>query len=169
MAKAPGQQINFRKLYNKTYGDIAQVGRGIKLNPQQFFEFAVEYFTWAESQAIAATETAAFQGHVYETGISKPRIFTIGGLALFCSISPSCFVEWRKKPGYKEVMEFVDGVIYEQKFQLAANGIVNAGFIIKDLNLGGPDTEINIENKNVSSSVTTEEFKEAVRDILGDL
>ena len=66
-------------------------------------------------------------------------------------------------------MEFIDSVIYEQKFQLAANGIVNAGFIAKDLGVDQP-ANINVsasaEGGSAINNVTAEEVKEAVADIL---
>ena len=64
-------------------------------------------------------------------------------------------------------MDFIDGVVYEQKFQLAANNIVNAGFIGKEIGIEKPAT-VTIENNTSASvdAVTAEEVKEAVIDIL---
>ena len=65
-------------------------------------------------------------------------------------------------------MEFIDSVIYEQKFQLAAKGVVSANFIGKDLGLdNAPQINVSATAENTSiEAVTAEEVKEAVIDIL---
>lgn len=159
---------NFKALYLKQYGEIAKLNHRHNYTPEQVFNLAVKYFTWAEENAIKAAETAAFQGVVTESLVHRVRIFTINGLSLFTAISKGAFQKWRKEDGFSDVMEFIDGVIHEQKFQLAANGIINAAFIGKDLGIDKP-AEVNIENNNTLANVTTEEVKDAVRDILGEL
>lgn len=161
------EAINFKSLYNKRYGDIVTMNRNHQYTPEQVFDLAVRYFTWAEENSIKATETAAFQGVVSEHRIHKPRVFTLSGLRLFCGFSAGILDHWRKTEGFRDVMEFIDGVIYEQKFQLAANGIVNASFIGKDLGIDSAPT-VNIENTNETTieNVSVDEVKEAVRDIL---
>lgn len=159
---------NFKALYLKQYGEIAKLNHRHNYTPEQVFNLAVKYFSWAEENAIKAAETAAFQGIVTENLVHKVRIFTLNGLSLYTAISKNTLMNWRKEPGFSDVMEFIDGVIHEQKFQLAANGIINAGFIGKDIGIDKP-AEINIDNSNSLSAVTTEEVKDAVRDILGEL
>lgn len=158
---------NFKKLYNKQYGDIAKMTKAHKYTPEQVFDLAVRYFTWAEENHIQAAETASFQGDVYESKIHKPRVFTLNGFRLFAGLSASVLEKWRREPGFSDVMDFIDGVVYEQKFQLAANNIVNAGFIGKEIGIEKPAT-VTIENNTISSvdAVTAEEVKEAVIDIL---
>lgn len=161
---------NFKELYNKKYGDIANLNHRHNYTPEQVFNLAVKYFAWAEANAIKAAETAAFQGVVTENLVHKTRVFTIKGLRLFCGFSSGVIVKWRTDPGFAEVMDFIDDVIYEQKFQLAANGIVNASFIGKELGIDKA-AEVNVTANSSASAatVTTEEFKEAVNDILGAL
>lgn len=158
---------NFKKLYNKQYGDIAKMTKAHKYTPEQVFDLAVRYFTWAEENHIQAAETASFQGDVYESKIHKPRVFTLNGFRLFAGLSASVLEKWRREPGFSEVMDFIDGVVYEQKFQLAANNIVNAGFIGKEIGVEKP-ASINVEATADSSieSVTAEEVKKAVHDVL---
>lgn len=161
---------NFKDLYNKKYGDIANLNHRHNYTPEQVFSLAVKYFSWAEENAIKAAETAAFQGIVTENLVHKTRVFTLKGLRLFCGFSSGVLVKWRGEPGFCDVMDFIDDVIYEQKFQLAANGIVNASFIGKELGIDKA-AEVNVTSNSSASAaaVTPEEFKEAVKDILGDL
>ena len=169
---APHEALNFKRLYNKQYGDIVQLNKSHRYTPEQIFELAIKYFEWAELNAIKAAETSSFQGRTYQDEIRKPRVFTVNGLRLFCGWSKCAVEKWRKEPGFSEVMEFIDTVITEQKFQLAANGVINAAFIAKDLGVDQP-TQINV-NANAESSaaiaeVGADEVREAVRDILAEI
>lgn len=166
--KKPHEAYNFKRLYNKKYGDIITLNKGHRYTPEQVFDMAIRYFEWAEANALKAAETSSFQGRTYQDEIRKPRVFTLNGLRLFNSWSKCALDKWRKEPGFCDVMEFIDSVIYEQKFQLAANGVVNANFIGRDLGLDNP-TQINVtataENTSIND-VNADEVKEAVLDIL---
>lgn len=165
----PHQALNFKRLYNKQYGDIVQLNKSHRYTPEQVFELAIKYFEWAELNAIKAAETSSFQGRTYQDEIRKPRVFTVNGLRLFCGWSKCAVEKWRKEPGFSEVMEFIDTVITEQKFQLAANGVINASLIGKELGLD-QSPQINVsasaESAAAINDVNAEEVKEAVLDIL---
>ena len=167
----PNEAHNFKWLYNKKYGDIASMNKSHRYTPELVFEMAVKYFEWAETNAIKVGETSSFQGRTYQDTVRKTRIFTIKGLRLFNSWSYCAIEKWRKEPGFREVMEFIDDVIQEQKFQLAANGAVNASLVAKDLGLDKP-AQINVaavaENTTIND-VTAEEVRDAVRDILEEI
>lgn len=161
---------NFKELYNKKYGDIANLSHRHPMTPETVFNLAVKYFSWAEDQAIKAIETASFQGAVVENLVHKPRIFTLNGFCLYCGVTASSIQSWRSSPGFSEVMEFIDAVIHEQKYQLAASNLINAGFVGKEIGIDKA-AEVSVQN-NVSAgavSVTPDEFKAAVKDILGEL
>ena len=170
MARNPEPVVkacNFKKLYNQKYGDIIKMNNSHKYTPEQVFDLAVRYFTWAEENHIQAAETASFQGDVYESKVHKPRVFTINGFRLFAGISDTVLSKWRREPGYCDVMEFIDGVVFEQKFQLAANNMINAGFIGKEIGVDKPASVTVEATANASiDSVTADEVKEAVIDIL---
>ena len=163
------EAYNFKELYKKQYGDIAKLTTANRYTPEQIFNLAVKYFEWAELNAIKSAESASFQGKTYQDEVTKPRIFTMSGLRLFCSFSKCAVDKWRKEPGFAEVMEFIDSVIFEQKFQLAANGIVNAGFIGKELGIEQASTinvSANAEAASDVNNVTAEEVRDAVKDIM---
>lgn len=157
---------NFKTLYNKKYGDIAMVAVNRKYTPEEVFDFAVRYFTWAEGEAIKAIETAAFQGVVSENLIHKPRVFTLTGLALFMGVKIGSFARWRSEPGYSDVMEFIDNVIYEQKYQLGVAGIINSTIVGKELGIDKPQ-EITISNNSTANDVDS--MKEALESVISKL
>lgn len=160
---------NFKKLYRKKYGDIASVTGRKLFTPEQLFNLAVSYFEWAEQNQIKAAETASFQGEVEESLVHKTRVFTVTGLCLFCGVTQGALTKWRREEGYSEVMEFIDSVIFEQKYQLAANGIINASFIGKDLGIDKP-ASISVENSATAVSVSADQqMAEAVNSVLDNL
>lgn len=152
---------NFKELYNKKYGDIANLNHRHPMTPETVFNLAVKYFSWAESQAIKAIETASYQGVVTENLVHKPRIFTLNGFCLYCGVTASSIQSWRASPGFSEVMAFVDSVIHEQKYQLAAANIINAGFVGKEIGIDKP-AEVNVSSV-VNDKQTVED---AVRSVL---
>lgn len=161
---------NFKELYRKQFGDV--ISKQKTMTPQQLFDMGVSYFEWAESNQIKAAETASFQGEVSESLIHKVRVFTLNGFALYAGCTINTLNRYRSEAGYGEVMEFIDSVIYEQKFQLAANGIVNPGFIGKDL---GIDKPANITVETVASANSTavgtveQQMEQAVTNVLDSL
>lgn len=170
MAKfEPKEAVNFKKLYRKNYGDIVKMHDHDKLTPEQLFDMAVSYFEWAEQNHLKAAETASFQGHISEGKVHKARVFTVTGLRLFCAISENRLNAYRNRDGYREVMEFIDSVIYEQKYQLAVTGIINANLIAKDLGID-KNAQVNVTATATSGeAVTKEDIGEAVKSILEDL
>lgn len=157
---------NFKELYNKKYGDIANLSHRHPMTPETVFNLAVKYFSWAENQAIKAIETASFQGVVTENLVHKPRVFTLNGFCLYCGVTASSIQSWRASPGFADVMEFIDSVIREQKYQMAASGIVNPGMISKELGIDKPQ-EITITN--TSSANDVDKMKEALESVINKL
>lgn len=166
-AKEHIEQGSFKQLYNKNYGDIARVGANAQLTPEQLFKFAVSYFSWAESNSLKTLETASFQGDVKESKTHKARIFTLRGFCLFSNLSMKHLTRYRDKDGYREVMEFIDNVIYEQKYQMAATNTANANFLAKDLEID-KGTSITVNNGD-ENAVSKEDLVDAVSSVLGAL
>lgn len=162
---ASSKTINFRDLYNKKYGD-AIVNRRNKYTPEQLWEHAVAYFTWAESNAIKSAESVAHQGDLSEHRTHKTRVFSLNGFRLFCSISGSSWEWCKSNPDYAEVIEMVTTVIHEQKYQLAVNNIINASLVGKELGIDKPQ-EITISNNSSANDVDT--MKEALESVISKL
>lgn len=164
------ESLNFKQLWNKRYADIVgkELNKQNKITPEQVMNLIVQYFEWAELNAIKAGEAASFQGRVYQDTIHKPRIFTWEGLKLFCNFSGGSLQRWKLTPGFDVVIEFAESVIKEQKYQLAANGMINSTMIAKELGIDKGDT-FNI-SANAETEVNTEEaMKNAVASVLGKI
>ncbi|WP_349043516.1 hypothetical protein, partial [Brucella melitensis] len=82
-----------------------------------------------------------------------------------CGVNQSTLGRYRHDPNYAPVMEFIDSVIYEQKFQLAAVGMINASFVGKEMGID-KGANINVNAEGGAATITTEEVKAAVKDVL---
>lgn len=168
--KTAAESLNFKKLYNKQYSDIvgANISGNNKLTPEQLMQLVVNYFEWAETNAIKAGAESSFQGRTYQDTITRPRVFTWNGLTLFLGVSTGIIQRWKRQPGYMEVLDFADQVIREQKYQYAANGMINTNMIAKELGIDKGDT-FNISANAEAEANTEEAMEKAVVSVLSKL
>ncbi|WEY17726.1 terminase small subunit [Vibrio phage Vc1] len=164
------ESLNFKKLYNKQYTDIVggSINNKSELTPEQLMQLVVNYFEWAETNAIKAGGSESFQGRTYQDTIHRPRVFTWNGLTLFPGVSTGIIQRWKRQPGYMEVLDFADMVIREQKYQYAANGMINTNMIAKELGIDKGDT-FNISANAEAEANTEEAMEKAVESVLSKL
>lgn len=123
------------------YAEILQDSRKRKktifLTPDDFLTAVIEYFQWCEDNPILEEQVNVWQGNVIRTDLSKVRAFTKQGLATYLGIPRSRLDSYkeRKDPAWAEVIEQIEQVIYTQKFENAAAGLLNSNIIIRDLGL----------------------------------
>ena len=126
---------------------------------EELFERAKAYFAWIDAHPLQELQAFHNKGSIVSAQIPKMRAYTIEGLATFIGISSRVMERYRNGElgeDHKEVMEFIDQIMYSQKFEGAAANMMNAGFISRALGLadkremtganGGP-----IETKDVSA------------------
>lgn len=129
----------------------------------ELWQACVEYFEWAEANPLHEDNLVTFQGAARHVPLAKMRAMTITGLCLFLDIARSTWDEWRhSRPDLSDIITRAEAVIYSQKFEGAAAGLLVPNIIARDLGLaerseltgkdGGP-----VETKDVSA-----------RDILAD-
>ncbi len=102
---------NFKELYKKKFGTVLAKNRA--MTPEQLFDLSVKYFEWAEDNAIKASESASFQGGVYESLVHKPRVFTWTGYRLFIGASEAAIIKW--KPANKPAQKITTPAIINKK------------------------------------------------------
>lgn len=124
------------------------IPRGMMLTIPHYFQKACEeYFQWCEDNPVYEMKFVFSE----EKSLTKPRVFTIGGLCIFIGISKS---EWdRKRNGddedFKQVIDWAEEVIRNQKYTGAAVNLFNSMLIMRDLGITDK-----IENKNINISPT---------------
>jgi len=104
--------------------------------PEELWEAAVEYFTWATENPLPSAKTVTSGGVSHLANVPKLRAFTIRGMALHMGIQNATWVEWRtSRPDLSEIMGLCEDIVYSQKFEGAASGLLSTNIIARDLGL----------------------------------
>lgn len=105
--------------------------------PNDMWLAACEYFCWMESRPQYEIRPFHYQGHVNMKPIPRRRPFTQKGLLLFFDMSKYIWAQYKgtRGEGYATVVERIEDVIYQQKFEGATADLFNASIIARDLGL----------------------------------
>lgn len=102
---------------------------------QKLLDLCVEYFKWNEDNPLISAEAVKFQGEGTLMQVPKMRPMTLAALCVHLGIANSTWAEWRKRDDLSEVIQYVENVIWSQKFEGAAADMLNASIISRDLGL----------------------------------
>lgn len=124
--------------------------------PELLWEAACEYFQWCVDNPLEREElikSGQEVGKTYSVNVMRP--FTIHGLCIYLDCSTSYFRNLKHEQAGKDqdfltVIERIQEVIYNQKFEGAAAGFFNANIISRDLGLA-ERTESHNVNENLNS------------------
>lgn len=134
-----GRQSEARRvleLYNyKAILTSAANGYAHYARPQDFAAKVAEYFKLAEDNPLAEDKVMTVDKEVVHESVDKVRAFTKRALCVYCHIPESRLTAYRSRKGFAEVVEVAEKVIWTQKFENAAAGLLNASIIGKDLGL----------------------------------
>lgn len=125
----PGSQANPWK---------ASVGREkIFKTPQDLLDACVEYFEWVHDNPLVMAKPFSGEGRSWNHGVPMMRAMTQKGLYNFLGIGQHTWSDYKLKhgPDYAAVVERVESVIYQQKFEGAAAGLLNPLIIARELGL----------------------------------
>lgn len=102
--------------------------------PEDLWEACLEYFEWVEQNPLL--EGIAFQGKVAPDGLPKMRAMTVEGLCVFLDIDKTTWFDWRNnRSDLSHVISKVETIIFQQKFEGASAGFLNANLISRHLGL----------------------------------
>lgn len=104
-------------------------------DPSQLIELAKGYFNWATDNPLIETKAFAHQGTAWNHEMDRVRAFTIKGFMIYSGLTNKEIKEFRLDPNYVEAMEWIDNVIYQQKFEYAAVDMLNSSIIARDIGL----------------------------------
>lgn len=105
-------------------------------NPSELRTMCEMYFQWVYDNPIKEQKTAVYYGKVITYEENRLRAMTRQGLCLFLGITPSTFSRWKKEDTpLKEVVEWAEMVMYEQKFTAAAANVLNQNIVMRELGL----------------------------------
>jgi hypothetical protein len=106
--------------------------------PELLWEAAQEYFQWCFDNPLIEIDFVGKDA----TQVQKPKIraFTWSGLELYLDIAS--LREYKSNPDYKEfshIITRIEKIMYTQKFEGAAAGLLNPNIIARDLRLNDGD------------------------------
>lgn len=103
--------------------------------PAELENRIVEALNWYHSHPLKEGVAFHSRGVVTKTFVSKMRPFTFKGVALALGLTENGLLNYAKKDGFAPVIEWLRDVIYTQKFEGAATGLLNPVIISRDLGL----------------------------------
>lgn len=105
--------------------------------PELLWEAACEYFEWVEANPLIEIDFKTVDKVLEEIRLPKMRPFTMHGLCLYLDCGTAYFRQFKdtKKEGFSTVIEKIEETIYNQKFEGASAGFLNANIIARDLGL----------------------------------
>lgn len=112
--------------------------RRVYSTPEELLAAACAYFDWAAEQSLNEDQSQFWTktGTFVRNHKAHARAFTIEGLCLHAGIRRAWFYEVVKtSPEFADTVEWIRSVIWEQKFTLAAAGLLNPGLIARELGL----------------------------------
>lgn len=110
-------------------------GYTVFTDPGDFAAAAADYFQWCDDHPLLEEIISFHQGEECRAEKGKMRAYTKQGLANHLGIPVSRLDLYKEKEGWSDVMEIVENVLYQQKFEGAAAGLLNASIISRDLGL----------------------------------
>lgn len=127
-----------------------KVGRNKKYTPRTLQKQCEEYFKWATENPLFENKVITFEGFGTDHPSPLQRVFTIKAMCLYLGIDETTWRDYRKQEVFSPVCQWAEDVIYTQKFEGAAAGLLNPSIIARDLGLA--------EQKKVEGKLTLEEL-----------
>lgn len=110
-------------------------------DPATLAQACTEYFDWVTNNPLYETKPMQAGGGIEMVNIPRMRPMTIVALCLFIGVPSRLWMRWKDpkgthyRPHLLPVMEAVEEVIYQQKFEGAAAKFLDASIISRDLGL----------------------------------
>jgi len=105
-------------------------------SPEDFFAEARKYFEWCDDNPLKEEQVWQFKGGIVRADKAKVRPYTKKGLAIFLHIPSGRLASYSARgEGWSDTVEMIDEIIYTQKFENAAAGLLQSTFIARDLGL----------------------------------
>ena len=126
-------------------------------SPELLWEAACEYFEWCENNPLKKVNQFAFQGLVIQDEVPLMRAMTLSQLSFYLNCNENYFIVFKKQlkeneQDFNRVIKDIETIIYNQKFQGASAGLLNANIIARDLGLKDSQ-EIKVDQKNTNYNV----------------
>ncbi|MDR1089674.1 MAG: DNA-packaging protein [Prevotella sp.] len=129
-------------------------GRIKKYTPETLWDTALEYIKWVESNPLP--EEKAF-GTGKRVTVSKMRAMTIKGFCIFAGITHQTFENYTNNILFIEVVARIREIIFTQKFEGAAAGLLESNIISMELGLSRKQEISGLGGKELFNSPISQE------------
>lgn len=102
---------------------------------EDLWDACCEYFQWIEDNPLQEMQAFAYKGFVNKQPMPKMRAMTMTGLWIFLDICHKTWYKYKERPGFEEVIEKVENIIWTQKFTGAAAEMLNPHIISRELGI----------------------------------
>lgn len=103
--------------------------------PESLWKACCEYFEWVENNPLKEERAFSTKVGIRKVKINKKRAMTLAGLRVHLGISETGYQGYQKRDEYKWVTNAVRDIMYSQKFEGAAAGMLNGNIIARELGL----------------------------------
>lgn len=140
--------------------------------PKLLWEAAQEYFEWVEANPLYESKAFSYMGEITVKEIPVMRAMTLSQLCFYLGCNEAYFRTFKRQlpedeQDFNTVINQIETIIYNQKFQGASGNLLNANIIARDLGLVDKTeskTEHSGEIKTSFASVKQEkEFEEFLK------
>ncbi|GGE17324.1 hypothetical protein GCM10011360_02670 [Primorskyibacter flagellatus] len=119
--------------------------------PEELMAKFLEYYTWNEENPLIEHKPFVSKGDAIMARVPKMRALSWSRFAVFLGTDSFCLYRMRKNmENLKEAFDYIADVMYAQKFEGAAAGLLNAHVISRDLGLA---ETIRLEDTNSPSKI----------------
>ena len=101
----------------------------------ELFGACTEYFNWVDENPLIEHQASSFKGEVQNKVTRRMRAMTINGMCIFLNITDRTWQNYRKRDGFAEATMEAECIIWQQKFEGAAAGMLNGNIISREIGL----------------------------------
>jgi hypothetical protein len=150
----------------------------INFTPEELWGAVCEYFDWALENPLYSAQSNSYLGNHEIVKIPRTRVFSKAGLASHLAITTVQWKELGNRPEFAEVIDRAEQIIYLQKYEGAAAGILHTTMMMRDLGMeevtrnkteltgpGGGPLSMHLNKDEMIELVRSPGF---IEDLLGD-
>lgn len=121
---------------NRYYKLRSSDGREKKYKtPEDLWRACCAYFLYVDTNPLKEQKAFSTPVGIKKTTITKKRAMTLAGLRVKLGLSEAGYRIYKKRTEFKWVCDAVRDIMYAQKFEGAAAGLLNQSIIARDLGL----------------------------------
>ena len=108
--------------------------------PELLWEADCEYFEWAENNPLKEEKVFNYQGEIVRGEVAKMRAITLSQLCIYLDCNEAYFRNFKQQlpegeKDFNTIIEKIEAVIFNQKFQGAAADLLDSNIIARELGL----------------------------------